>query len=83
MIEGIVTVLSLPGIHSDLPSLPLQPSQAHDVTATFVGIVRTVVYTSTIKLSTYINMGSKLGGSRLPPHGIGPSRLGYGDRSSS
>jgi hypothetical protein len=43
----------------------LQPPAPHDVTATFVEIVGTVVDASTIKLLTCINMGSTLGGS--PP----------------
>jgi len=42
--------------------LSLQPPQPHDVTATFVEIVGTVVDASTIKLLTCINMGSQLGG---------------------
>ena len=45
-------------------SLSVQPPQPHDVTATFVEIVGTVVDASTIKLLTCIDMGSKLG--RLP-----------------
>jgi len=45
--------------------LSLQPPQSHDVTATFVEVVGTVVDASTIKLLTCINMGSKLGGSYL------------------
>ena len=38
-----------------------QPPQAHDVIATFVEIVGTVVDATTIKLLTCINMGSQLG----------------------
>ena len=45
----------------------LQPPQPHDVTATFVEIVGTVVDASTIKLLTCIDMGSKLGGSQPFP----------------
>jgi hypothetical protein len=40
----------------------LQPPQAHDVTATFVEIVGTVVDATTMKLLTCINLGSQLGG---------------------
>jgi hypothetical protein len=46
----------------------LQPPQAHDVTATFVEIVGTVVDATTIKLLTCINLGSQLGGRYLIPH---------------
>jgi hypothetical protein len=64
----------------------LQPPQVHDVTATYVEIVGTVVDQSTIKLLTCINFGSQLGGDLIsfPPHDIiidpkCPSRLGYGE----
>lgn len=42
-------------------SLSIQPPQPHDVTATFVEVIGTVVDASTIKLLTSIDMGSKLG----------------------
>jgi hypothetical protein len=38
-----------------------QPPQVHDVTATFVEIVGTVVDATTVKLLTCINLGSQLG----------------------
>lgn len=44
-----------------LRSLSIQPPQPHDVTATFVEVIGTVVDASTIKLLTSIDMGSKLG----------------------
>lgn len=63
----------------------LQPPQSHDVTATFVEIVGTVVDASTIKLLTCIDMGSKLGGSLLFHLTVqltnSPSRLGCGEPS--
>lgn len=50
----------------------LQPPQAHDVTATFVEIVGTVVDATTVKLLTCINLGSQLGKDPIsfPPHDI-------------
>ena len=81
LLPPVCLVCSYPGVR--LMYFSLQPPQPHDVTATFVEIVGTVVDASTIKLLTCIDMGSKLGGSHIFRRGIidlqCPSRLGYGE----